>query len=175
MESMYGPSTLTSTEGITTIQCIYGDPELIIYSPEWVSPNAIDSTITESNNQQPLAPTITGPSIGKPGTEYTINFVTTDPNGDNIYYYVDWGDGTTKDWDGPFTSGQQSSASHTWSGRGVYIVRVKAKDVNGAEGPWGVLHINVPKAKTLNVGAIEKILARFPLLGQILIKILAFR
>lgn len=175
MESMYGPSTLTSTEGITTVQCIYGDPELIIYSPEWVSPNAIDSTITASNNQQPLAPTITGPSIGKPGTEYTINFITTDPNGDNIYYYVDWGDGTTKDWDGPFTSGQQSSASHTWSGRGVYIVRVKAKDVNGAEGPWGVLHINVPKAKTLNVGAIEKVLARFPLLGQILIKILAFR
>jgi hypothetical protein len=41
--SMYGPSSLYSDEGITTIQCIYGDPNLIIYSPEWQSPVPIDA------------------------------------------------------------------------------------------------------------------------------------
>ena len=32
--SMYGSSSLT----VTTVQCLYGDPNLIIYSPEWTSP-----------------------------------------------------------------------------------------------------------------------------------------
>jgi len=36
--AMYGASSL----GITTIECIYGDPALIIYSPEWTSPVPID-------------------------------------------------------------------------------------------------------------------------------------
>jgi len=36
--SMYGRSSLYGSDGITTIQCIYGDPNLIIYSPEWTSP-----------------------------------------------------------------------------------------------------------------------------------------
>ena len=37
--SMYGPST----EQITTIQCIYGDPTLLIFSPEWTAPVPIDA------------------------------------------------------------------------------------------------------------------------------------
>ena len=40
--SMYGPSTLRD---IATIHCIYGDPNLIIYSPEWTSPIPIDSIL----------------------------------------------------------------------------------------------------------------------------------
>jgi len=173
--AMYGPSTLIIDEGVTTIPVIYGDPTLIIYSPEWTEPTPIDSIIPESNNQQPLAPTITGPSSGKPGTEYTITFVTSDPNGDSIYYYVNWGDGTTKDWDGPYNSGQQSQASHTWSAQGVYNIKVKAKDTNGAEGPWGVHQITMPKAKSYNlaIGIMEKIIGSFPVLGKVLIKILS--
>jgi hypothetical protein len=40
--SMYGPSSLYGSDGITTIQCIYGDPLLIVYSPEWTSPLPVD-------------------------------------------------------------------------------------------------------------------------------------
>jgi len=38
--SMYGSSSLYP---ITTVQCIYGDPNLIIYSPEWTSPIPVDA------------------------------------------------------------------------------------------------------------------------------------
>jgi len=38
--SMYGSSSLYP---ITTVQCIYGDPNLIVYSPEWSSPVPIDA------------------------------------------------------------------------------------------------------------------------------------
>ena len=37
--SMYGSSSMQ----VTTIQCIYGDPLLIIYSPEWQAPVPIDA------------------------------------------------------------------------------------------------------------------------------------
>ncbi|MFW6119888.1 MAG: hypothetical protein ACOC80_03175 [Petrotogales bacterium] len=41
--SMYGPSSLYGTEGITTVHCIYGDPNLILYSPEWTAPTPVDA------------------------------------------------------------------------------------------------------------------------------------
>lgn len=36
--SMYGPSSLYD---VTTVQVIYGDPNLIVYSPEWTSPTPV--------------------------------------------------------------------------------------------------------------------------------------
>jgi len=43
--SMYGPSSLyggAEGGGVTTRQIIYGDPNLIIYSPEWTAPVPVD-------------------------------------------------------------------------------------------------------------------------------------
>ncbi|MGF3554386.1 MAG: PPC domain-containing protein [Thermoplasmatota archaeon] len=43
--SMYGPSSLyggAESGGVTTRQVIYGDPNLIIYSPEWTVPIPVD-------------------------------------------------------------------------------------------------------------------------------------
>ena len=172
-ESMYGPSSLYAGDGITTVHCIYGDPELILFSPEWTSPAPVDSPVTQSNNQPPLAPDVDGPAMGKPGQEYTITFETTDPDGDDISYFVDWGDGDTEDWDGPYNSGVVSSAKHTWSSKGVFTVKVKAKDEHELEGPWGVLQINVPRAREyVFLQFLEKILERFPIIQLLLGKLL---
>jgi hypothetical protein len=43
--SMYGQSSIFGDDGINTVQCIYGDPTIIIYSPEWTAPTAIDSLL----------------------------------------------------------------------------------------------------------------------------------
>ena len=173
--AMYGVSSLYGDDGITTIPVIYGDPTLIIYSPEWTSPEPIDSVILESNNQQPLAPEINGPIGGKPGKELTYIFSTTDPDGDDVDYYVDWDDGDFEDWDGPYASGTQSSAKHTYSEKGVFRIKVKARDSNGAEGPWGVLEVNVPKARGVLIWEIiAKVLERFPLLELLISKLLSF-
>lgn len=40
--SMYGPSSRGSYPN-TTVQCIYGDPNLIVFSPEWESPVPVDA------------------------------------------------------------------------------------------------------------------------------------
>ena len=173
-DSMYGISTLYGDTGITTIQCIYGDPELIIYSPEWTSPIPIDSIITESNNQQPLAPTINGPTSGRTGEEYDFTFITTDPNEDNIYYYIDWGDGNIEDWTGPYNSGYQISASHTWCSNNIFTIKVKAKDIYGAEGPWGVLKVNIPRYKSAFKNPFITLFTRLTVLLST-IKIILFR
>jgi hypothetical protein len=174
--AMYGSSSLYGGDGITTVHCIYGDPNLIIYSPEWTSPQAIDSNM-EPNNAPPLAPTITGPKTGAPEKSLTFNYVTTDPNGDQIEYYVVWGDDTSEDWEGPFNSGQGSSASHAWSSQGVYTIKVKARDSHGLEGPWGTHSLTVSKSRvrtynTIFFQIIERIVKSFPLLEQILIRLL---
>jgi hypothetical protein len=40
--AMYGVSSVQGYS-ITTVQVIYGDPNLIVYSPEWSSPEPVDA------------------------------------------------------------------------------------------------------------------------------------
>ncbi len=99
------------------------------------------------DSQAPLKPEISGPSSGKPDEEQTFEALTTDPEGDDIYYMFDWGDGTYSEWIGPYSSGRDVSVSHTWSDRGDYEVRVKAKDDHGVIGDWSdPLPITMPKS-----------------------------
>ncbi|KPJ49229.1 hypothetical protein AMJ40_05965 [candidate division TA06 bacterium DG_26] len=69
-----------------------------------------------------------GPGEGFVHVEYTFNTQTTDPEGDQIWYMWDWGDGSVSEWLGPYESGVPMSASHAWSEAGMYEVRVRAKD-----------------------------------------------
>lgn len=82
---------------------------------------------------QPSAPS--GSMSGKIFTTYTYSSSTVDLNGDKLFYVFDWGDGTNS-LVGEFKSGQTASASHSWSKKGNYTIKVKAIDVKGAESPW---------------------------------------
>ena len=61
-----------------------------------------------------------------------------DSDGNDVYYYVDWGDGNHDDWFGPYPSGQEVTANHAWSLEGDYEIKAKAKDDRGNEGKWSV-------------------------------------
>ena len=120
--------------------------------------NMVDIVVSESPkkpNNPPNKPSKpSGPTSGKAGTSYTYSTSTTDPDGDQVYYWFDWGDGTNSGWLGPYNSGQTVSASHTWSERGSYEIKVKAKDTNGAESEWSdPLPITMPKNKGLPFNA----------------------
>jgi len=73
-----------------------------------------------------------------------------DPDGDDIYLLLDWADNTTTDWIGPFSSGEQVQLNHTWSSEGIYIVKIKAKDIDDAESDWGQLKVTMPKIYNSN-------------------------
>ncbi len=90
---------------------------------------------------------------GKLHEEYTLKCKKiNDPDGDEISYCFDWGDGNFSQW---ITShiGTEFfvSASHSWKERGTYEVRVKARDEYGAESEWSdSLEVTMPKNK-LNI------------------------
>jgi hypothetical protein len=89
-------------------------------------------------NNQPDIPIVTGPINGNAGISYEYNFTASDPDNDTIFYTIDWGDGTSTNWIGPYPSGVQVSLSHSWNTSGTYLVKVKAKDVHDAESGWSV-------------------------------------
>jgi len=87
------------------------------------------------SNLPPAPPEINGPSVGKVGISYNWTFLSTDPEGDDIAYYIDWGDDTSNITD-YFPSGTDVKVKHTWSNDGTYNITAKAQDINGAESDW---------------------------------------
>ncbi|MCX6666696.1 MAG: Ig-like domain-containing protein [Euryarchaeota archaeon] len=119
-------------------------------------------TTLNNPDEPPSIPDISGPSKGKPGTSYKFDFVSTDPEDDSIYYFVDWGDGTYSEWLGPYASGATASANHVWSTKATYIIKAKAKDDHGAESDWGTFQFSAPRLKISSNTLFLKLLERFP-------------
>ena len=78
----------------------------------------------------------TGEERPKLDTTYEYETNSTDVEGEQIYYKFNWGDGTESDWLGPYPSGQTTTGSHSWSERGPFTIKIKAKDTNGGESSW---------------------------------------
>ena len=121
-------------------------------------------------SQPPVKPDApAGSNSGTPGTSYEYSASTTDPDGDKISYIFDWGDDTYSNWIGPVSSGQTVTASHSWSVKGTYQVKVLAKDVHGVLGEWSEPNsVTMPKSKQKNPELLEKILDMFPILKYII-------
>jgi outer membrane protein assembly factor BamB len=111
----------------------------------------------ERDTNAPSAPQITGPTEVKPGECYNYTIVSTDPNGDDIYYYVSWGEPTYYEemigWFpselveiGPFPSGEEITINHTWTfGGPSYTMKVISKDTNNLVSPWSTLGVTMPE------------------------------
>jgi hypothetical protein len=109
----------------------------------------ISELTTQQSPNKPSKPT--GETNGKYEEEYTYSTITTDPQSDKILYFFDWGDGTDSGWVGPFDSGTSGEASHTWTKKGSYSIKVKAKDTDGHESEWSdPLSVSMPKIKIIN-------------------------
>jgi len=100
--------------------------------------------ISKEGNSPPDRPDIIGPTRGKPGVEYDYIFVTTDPDDDDVSYYIEWGDGTSTGWTEYIPSGWEMFLSHSWDGIYDYSIRVKAKDIHGLEGKWTQFEMIIP-------------------------------
>jgi hypothetical protein len=106
---------------------------------------------TTAENQPPNAPIIDGKTSGKAGTPYTYKFTSTDPIGDQVSYYIKWGDGDITDWTALQASGPPGyTESHTWDIQDEYTITAKAKDENGLEGPEATLTVTMPRYRVIN-------------------------
>lgn len=118
-------------------------------SQNWLNSEETDMFFeTYWRDYSPDKPTIEGISQGKAQERYNYHFTTTDPENDEIYYFIEWGDGRTWNWIGPFSSDEQVTKSHQWAREGDYTIRVKAKDSYGVESDWSdPFTISMPKTK----------------------------
>jgi pyrrolidone-carboxylate peptidase len=101
-------------------------------------------------NIPPDTPTINGLENGKIGVEYQYNFSTRDADIDNVYYFINWGDNSSTGWLGPYNSGEQASAHHSWNAQGTYVIKIQARDTIGSESDWAVLTVKMPCKITVN-------------------------
>jgi PKD repeat protein len=118
-----------------------GSTSLHIYDILVVNISFVPITVNDGmvyvQNSPPNNPsTPTGSSTGVEDTMYSYTSSTTDPDGDQVYYWFDWGDMTNSGWLGPYNSGATATGSHTWTASGSYDVKVKAKDVWDVESGW---------------------------------------
>ncbi len=101
------------------------------------------------DNQPPVqAHTIKGPTTGYVDTEYVFTIEpVNDPDGDEVEYKFDWGDGTVSLW----TS--QPQATHIWKKEGNFSIRVLTRDTpHHQESIWSApiaIHIGAPKTQLL--------------------------
>ena len=106
-----------------------------------------------------------GRTNGVLGVEYNYNTSTTDPEGNLLSYCFSWEDEnvTLTEW---MNSGDTVSASYSWSERGKYNVRVRARDECGFVSDWSdPLTVIIPRNKIVHNSV--WLLERFPLLERL--------
>lgn len=97
----------------------------------------LDITYSEGVNDPPNIENIlttNKPYSGLPSDEGQVNerlkynIIISDPERNNVYYFVDWGDGTVSGWTGPYNPGEEIEISHQWKSGGANEIKVKAID-----------------------------------------------
>ncbi len=103
-------------------------------------------------NNPPVMQVIEGADYGKIGESYTYRFTGSDPDGDMIYYQVNWGDLNETNWLGPYESGVSIELSHSWGEMNSFRMRARVKDgYSGGVSDWMSYTVVMPKNR-LNHG-----------------------
>jgi hypothetical protein len=124
-------------------------------------------------NFPPAIPSINGPEKGGIRKEMFFTITSTDNLSINIWYWMDWGDNTTSEWIGPYTTGEVITLNHSWMNQGMYTIRCKARNEHGAESDWATLTVKMPYSFNkpmlpLFKWLFEQFPNTFPILRQIL-------
>jgi outer membrane protein assembly factor BamB len=144
-------------------------------SKEEIEPGAFISVgylyaFNEIDANAPSSPDINGPTNGNSKAEIDYIFKSTSSHGNDVYYYIDWGDG---DWNidwwlGPYNSGENAVISHTWSDPGTYTIRSRCKDSDNLWSDWSEFKVTIPRNKVSMGSVWLRFIDMFPILQRIL-------
>jgi len=118
-------------------------------SLEWLGNGELEIDISITNNEEflnspPENPIIIGPTSSGFGVEHTYEITAIDPDDNDLYYYIDWGNGTIET-KGPYDSEKTAYAKHTWDEKGDYTIRVRSRDTYDELSDWTTLEVSMPK------------------------------
>ena len=156
------------------------------YTTEWVLLSIVENTtydfILNTTNHPPKAPKITDPGSvpsesikvivekpinSPPGKPIEFRFEAIDPDGDNMRYHIDWGDGCFE-MTGFYHSGEEVKVNHTFNFQGIYTVSAFAEDICGFKGLVGTLSIPITQNKKMIYPIFFIFLERLPMLERFL-------
>ncbi len=147
-------------------------------SKEFTDPGACISigylyAFNEIDPDAPTAPKITGPTRVKSKTEIDYTFKSTSPLGNDVYYYIDWGDGDWRIdwWLGPYDSGKNAVISHSWSDLGTYTIKTRCKDSDNLWSDWSEFKVTIPRNRASIDSNWLRLLEGFPLLKEVILRL----
>jgi hypothetical protein len=133
---------------------LFGDPQLRI----------------KEANSAPNKPSIIGPTKGIIGNTYDYTVSAVDPEGDDVYFYIEWFEGCPGVyWQGPYRSGEEVVVSYTWSNRGTHTIRVKAKDTHGGVSYTETLDVDMPRTRSFSSNIFLRLIEVFNILQKFFI------
>lgn len=100
---------------------------LIVTDNKGVSDSDLTTAEIVLPNNPPTVPNVSGPTDGFVDIEYLFSIFSTDEDGDDIKYTVDWGDGNI-DESMFLKSGDLFNISHMWTEPGDFTINVSAND-----------------------------------------------
>jgi uncharacterized repeat protein (TIGR01451 family)/uncharacterized repeat protein (TIGR02543 family) len=157
------PTYIYSKSGIYNIS-------LRVFDDEGSNDIDTSSVVIAKPNIPPSIPEITGPNNGTQNITYNFSVVSTDGDGDEIKYTIDWGDNTTNE-SGFIPSGTPFEASHKWAEPGNYTIKVTADDGEAVSSNEVVIEIvkpDEPKPKEEGINLLPLLL----LIGLLLLLLL---
>jgi hypothetical protein len=168
----FGDGENSSVQNPTHTYYTPGEYIVSLYVSDNQGSEGVDTTTATISSNPPETPTITGETAGAAGEEQEFTISTTDPDGDDVYYWIEWFDGCPGvEWQGPYSSGEAVVFNHTYDEQGEYTIRVKSKDTYDEESDWGTLVFTAPKTKTFNfriIDILREIISHFPMLEKLL-------
>ena len=126
--------------------------------------------ISPWNNTPPDAPKINGPAHGKMGVSYDYTYNATDPDRDDIWYHISWGDKEIIHIYGPYHSGEEITLFYTWSEKGIYNISCWVRDICNEVSNTTTLEVKMPRDKKFNFYIIffNWLVEHFPIFEKIL-------
>jgi len=140
-------------------------------SANWDYPVVSYALIIECINNVADAPTIEGPAEGVVDTPYNYTLNSVDPDGDDVYFRISWGDGVI-DETSTVPSGIDIEVTHSWANVKEYTIEVAARDIFNEYSNVSSLKVNIPRYRYENYLLNQQIFTLFPLLEKLLSLIL---
>jgi hypothetical protein len=136
---------------------------------DWSEPH----TFNVIDNLPPTAPEMDGKKIASTGETYEITMRSSDPENQNVYYYIDWGDGVIEYWFGPKNSSEFVTFTHKFKQSGLIGITTKAKDSMDEISLESIFNVYVLKSRVrtnpFSLQLFNRIFEHFPILKQILL------